>query len=69
MTAPAKIDAPGEAVHDLANVLAAVTASVGFLVAHTALDRECRDVVADLQECVDRFPDLLRRLRVTSQSR
>jgi hypothetical protein len=68
VTSPAKIDAPGEAVHDLANVLAAVTASVGFLVAHTALDREYRDVVSDLQVCVDRFPELLKRLRAEVKS-
>jgi predicted hydrolase (HD superfamily) len=54
-------------VHDLANVLNAIQASVGYLLAACPLPGETRDVVVDLQLCVDRFPELLGRLRVTSQ--
>lgn len=66
MTAAAADEAPDprtEAVHELSNLLFVIQTSVGYLVAHTALDQECRDVVADLQLCVERFPGLLGRLR------
>ena len=62
----AKTDDP---VHDLANVANVIQASVGYLLAVCPLPGETRDVVADLKLAADRFPELLRRLRVTSQFR
>jgi hypothetical protein len=56
-------------VHDLANMFNVIQVSVGYLLAVCPLPGETRDVVVDLQGCVDRFPELLRRLRVTSQNR
>jgi hypothetical protein len=65
----AHADAQAEAVHDLANVFNAIAASVGYLLAVCPLPGETRDVVEDLKLATDRFPELLGRLRVTSQNR
>jgi hypothetical protein len=62
-------DAQDDPVHDLANVFNVIETSVGYLLAVCPLPGETRDVVEDLKLATDRFPELLGRLRVTSQNR
>lgn len=54
----------GKAVHDLANILGAVTAAVGYLVERSGpLPEDIRDAICDLELCTERLPGLLARLR------
>jgi hypothetical protein len=52
-----------EAVHDLANVLNVIQAGVTYLAQHADLVGECGEVIADLQQAVAAFTDLVQRLR------
>lgn len=53
-----------KAIHDLANTLGVISAAVGYLERHGALEGECHEALIDMATCVDRFPALLRRLRM-----
>lgn len=62
-------DAHADPVHELANVFNVIQTSVGYLLAVCPLPGETQEVVVDLQVCVERFPELLKRLRAISQIR
>ncbi len=65
-TPPTRVEL-GEATHDLANILGAVSASVAYLDDCAVLDAGFDDpalmTVSEMKGIVERFPEILKRLR------